>query len=91
MREQEFVPCGIVESSIDDWNRYHSLHWQTALDWVLENPDAPDTVRADESEGQCYDLEIDGRMIGWAIIVAQNGLAVGRGERLGNDLSRSEL
>lgn len=78
MRRRGLMPRGIVESSIDDWNRYHSLHWQAALDWATENPDSPDAERLMNPEGQRCDLEIDGRMIGWAIIVAQNGVVAGR-------------
>jgi hypothetical protein len=91
MRERGLIPCGTVGSSIDDWNRYHSLHRRAALDWVLENPDSPDVAIVMNPEGQRSDLEIDGRMIGWAIIVARNGLGVSREGRRGNGLSRSEF
>jgi ubiquinone/menaquinone biosynthesis C-methylase UbiE len=74
MRAHGLIPRGIVESSIDDWNRYHSLHWQAALDWTLENPDTPDSKRLIDPAGQRSDLEFDGRVIGWAILVARNGL-----------------
>jgi hypothetical protein len=72
MRARGLVPRGIVESSIDDWNRYHSLHWQAGLDWALEHPDSPDVSTMMGPEGQRCDLEIDGRKIGWAILVARN-------------------
>ena len=72
MRARGLMPRGIVESSIDDWNRYHSLHWQAALDWALQNPESPDAVRFTDPDGQRCDLEIDGRLVGWAILVAQN-------------------
>jgi SAM-dependent methyltransferase len=78
IRERGLTTRGIVESSIDDWNHYHSLHWQAALDWAQENPDAPDTGRLLDAEGQRCDLEIDGRIIGWAIFVAHK---VGRARR----------
>lgn len=74
MRARSLMPRGIVESSIDDWNRYHSLHWQAGLDWVLENPGSPDAERLIDPMGQRCDLEFDGRVIGWAILVARNGL-----------------
>jgi SAM-dependent methyltransferase len=74
MRAHNLVPRGIVESSIDDWNRYHSLHWQAGLDWALENPNSPDAEKLIDPAGQRCDLEIDGRMVGWAIVVARNGL-----------------
>ena len=72
MRKRGLMLRGIVESSIDDWNRYHSLHWQAALDWAEQNPDSPDVSLFMDPEGQRCDLEIDGRQVGWAILVAQN-------------------
>lgn len=77
VRAHGLIPRGIVESSIDDWNRYHSLHWQAGLDWALENPENPDledAKRLIDPAGQRCDLEFDGRVIGWAILVARNGL-----------------
>jgi SAM-dependent methyltransferase len=71
IRERGLRPRGIVESSIDDWNHYHSLHWQAALDWARHNPDSPDAALMIDPEGQRCDLEIDGRLIGWAIFVAR--------------------
>ena len=72
MRAHGLMPRGIVESSIDDWNRYHSLHWQAALDWAMENPGSPDAASLLDPAGQRCDLEFDGRAIGWAIVVARN-------------------
>jgi predicted O-methyltransferase YrrM len=77
MRARGLHPRGIVESSIDDWNRYHSLHWQAALDWALERPDSPDAAIMLDPAGQRCDLEFDGRVMGWAILVARNGLRSG--------------
>lgn len=74
MRSYGLVLRGIVESSVDDWNRYHSLHWQAALDWALENPGQSDINILTDPAGQRCDLEFDGRYIGWAILVARNGL-----------------
>jgi len=73
MRAHGLMPRGIVESSRDDWNRYHSLHWQAALDWAQENPQSPDAAGLNSPAGQRCDLEFDGRAIGWAILVARNG------------------
>ncbi len=65
---------GMVESSIDDWNRYHSLHWRAAMDWVLENPNRPEAAELMNAARQRMDLEVDGRYLGWAIFVARNGM-----------------
>ena len=64
---------GIIEASTDDWDRYHSLHWQAAMDFTLENPDHPDTVKLNDPAGMRLDL-LDRRYCGWAIFVARNGL-----------------
>jgi cyclopropane fatty-acyl-phospholipid synthase-like methyltransferase len=73
MRSLGLMLRGMVESSRDDWNRYHSLHWQAALDWALANPGQPDIKILTDPTGQRCDLEFDGRCIGWAIFVARNG------------------
>jgi SAM-dependent methyltransferase len=65
---------GIVEASIDDWHRYHSLHMQAALDWTLENPGHPDAARFNDPAAMRRNIELDGRYLGWAIFVARNGL-----------------
>jgi SAM-dependent methyltransferase len=65
---------GIVEASIDDWNRYHSLHMQAAIDWTLENPGHPDAAKLNDPAEMRRNLELDGRDLGWAIFVARNGL-----------------
>jgi hypothetical protein len=64
---------GMIEASTDDWDRYHSLHWQAAMDWTLENPGHPDTVKLSDPAGMRLDL-LDRRYCGWAIFVARNGL-----------------
>jgi len=71
IRAHGLLMRGIVESSVDDWNRYHSLHWQAALDWALAHRNSPDAARMLDPEGQRCDLERDGRALGWAIFVAR--------------------
>jgi SAM-dependent methyltransferase len=71
IRARGLLLRGIVESSVDDWNRYHSLHWQAALDWTLAHPDSPDAALMLDPEGQCSDLERDRRALGWTIFVAR--------------------
>ena len=73
MRSHRLILRGLAESSIDDWNRYHSLHWQAATDWALENPGSDDIKILTDPAGQRSDLEIDGRHLGWAIFVLRNG------------------
>jgi SAM-dependent methyltransferase len=74
MRARGMRLRGIVEASIDDWHRYHSLHMQAAIDWTLENPGHPDAALLNDPVGMRRNLELDGRYLGWAIFVARNGL-----------------
>jgi SAM-dependent methyltransferase len=73
MRTRGMRLRGIVEASIDDWHRYHSLHMQAAIDWTLENPGHPDAALLNDPVGMRRNLELDGRYLGWAIFVARNG------------------
>lgn len=65
---------GLIEASIDDWDRYHSLHMQAALDWTLKDPGHPDAARLNDPAMLRRNLELDRRYSGWAIFVARNGL-----------------
>jgi cyclopropane fatty-acyl-phospholipid synthase-like methyltransferase len=74
MRAHGLALRGLVEASDDDWDRYHSLHWQAAMDWALENPGHPDAARMTDPAAQRRNLELDRRYQGWAIFVVRNGL-----------------
>jgi len=74
MRARGMRLRGVVEASIDDWHRYHSLHMQAAIDWTLENRGHPDAALLNDPVGMRRNLELDGRYLGWAIFVARNGL-----------------
>lgn len=74
MRARGMRLRGIVEASIDDWNRYHSQHMQAAIGWMLENPGHPDAAKLDDPAAMRRNMELDGRYLGWAIFVARNGL-----------------
>jgi len=74
MRSHGMPLRGLIEASIDDWDRYHSLHWQAGLDWALENPGHPDGAKLNDPAMMRRNLELDRRYTGWAIFVARNGL-----------------
>jgi ubiquinone/menaquinone biosynthesis C-methylase UbiE len=74
MRARGLPLRGLIEASTDDWDRYHSLHWQAAMDWALENSGDPDAARLSDPAGQRRALEIDRRYQGWAIFVVRNGM-----------------
>jgi SAM-dependent methyltransferase len=73
MRAHGMPLRGLIEASADDWDRYHSLHWQAGMDWALENPGHPDAARLNDTAGMRLDL-LDRRYSGWAIFIARNGL-----------------
>lgn len=74
MRERGLALRGLVEATTDDWNHYESLHWQAALDWLLENPNHPDAAQMRDLTFQRRSLDIDRRYLGWAVFVLRNGL-----------------
>ncbi len=74
MRGRGLPLRGLIEASTDDWDRYHSLHWQAAMDWALENPGHPDASLLKDPNPQRRALELDRRYQGWAIFVLRNGL-----------------
>ena len=73
MRAHGLPLRGLIEASADDWDRYHSLHWQAGMDWALENPGHPDAAKVFNPAGMRRDL-LDRRYCGWAIFVARNGM-----------------
>ena len=73
MRARGLPLRGIIEASVDDWDRYHSLHMQAAMDWRLENPGNPDAAIFNDPARLRQSLELDRRYSGWAIFVARNG------------------
>ena len=72
MRAHGMPLRGLIEASADDWDRYHSLHWQAGMDWALEHPGHPDALKLTDQAGMRLDL-LDRRYCGWAIFVARNG------------------
>jgi ubiquinone/menaquinone biosynthesis C-methylase UbiE len=74
MRARGLPLRGLIEASTDDWDRYHSLHWQAAMDWARENPGHPDASLLNDPNAQRRALELDRPYLGWAIFVVRNGL-----------------
>lgn len=59
---------GLIGSSTDDWDRYESLHWRAAEDWLSENED--EQIRhAHEEHKRQYLERRDAR--GWAIFLGR--------------------
>jgi predicted O-methyltransferase YrrM len=63
----------IIASSLDDWDRYETLHWRALEDWLAENSDDPDAAEfraRHESERDKY-LSWQRELLGWAIFAAR--------------------
>ena len=74
MRAHGLPLRGMIEASNDDWDRYHSLHWQAAMDWALENPQDPDAAKFKDQGNLRRDIDLDRRYVGWAIFVTRKGM-----------------
>jgi len=59
---------GLISSSLDDWDRYESLHWRACEDWLAENDD--EEIRSTyEEHKRNYLARRDA--FGWAIFLAR--------------------
>jgi len=65
------TPVTLIDSSRDDWDRYETLHWLAAEEWLAENPDDPDAaeIRAHHEQWRDRYLRWDRDLVGWAIFV----------------------
>ena len=64
---------GVIASSRDDWDRYESLHWRAAEEWLVEHPDDPHVAEIacrPRGRRRAY-LEIYRPLLGWAIFVGR--------------------
>jgi len=64
---------GIIESSLDDWDRYESLHWRALEEWLAANPDDPDApdIRDKYERFRASYLENERRLLAWAIFATR--------------------
>ncbi len=63
----------MIASSLDDWDRYETLHWLAADEWLAENPDDPDAdeIRARTQAHRERYLRWTRDLLGWAIIAGR--------------------
>jgi SAM-dependent methyltransferase len=63
----------LIASSVDDWDRYESLHWQTLDRWLEQNPEHPqaEEFRARGAAGRDRYLRWERETMGWAIFVCR--------------------
>jgi hypothetical protein len=60
---------GIIASSEDDWDRYESLHWRAAEEWLSEHPD--EAMRARHERFRADYVRFERTVMGWAIFVGR--------------------
>ena len=67
------VPVALIDASLDDWDRYETLHWHTTEKWLVEHPghpDAPAIRQHLDSDRERY-LGWQRDLLGWAIIIGR--------------------
>ena len=64
----------LIDASLDDWDRYETLHWRALEEWLVanaDNPEAPEIRRRHEANRAEY-LRWQRDLLGWAIFVTRN-------------------
>lgn len=63
----------LIASSLDDWDRYKTLHWRALQDWLAANPDDEDAPRIRELHERSRDDYLAWRreLMGWAVFVGR--------------------
>jgi SAM-dependent methyltransferase len=61
--------AGIIASSVDDWDRYESLHWRALEEYLAEHDD-PEVRARLEHDRDAY-LRWQRDLMGWAIFVGR--------------------
>jgi SAM-dependent methyltransferase len=66
-------PVTLIDGSQDDWDRYESLHWLAAAEWLDDNVDDPsaDEIRATVARYRDRYLRWERELVGWAIVVGR--------------------
>ena len=61
----------LIDSSLDDWDRYETLHWRAVDEWLAANADDPDgeQIRARHEHAKGAYLRFRRDLLGWAILV----------------------
>lgn len=64
------VTVGLVGASVEDWDRYESLHWRSVESWLAEHPDAPRAaeLRSENEQHKRAYIEVRRDRLGWALI-----------------------
>src|SRR5262249_55736839 len=63
----------LIDASLDDWDRYETLHWRALEEWLAATPDDPDAdeIRRRHDTNRTAYLRWQRDLLGWAIFVAR--------------------
>jgi hypothetical protein len=63
----------LIASSLDDWDRYESLHWRALEDWLAANPDDGDApgIRDLYERNRDEYLTWGRDLLGWAVFAGR--------------------
>jgi SAM-dependent methyltransferase len=66
-------PVTLIDASLDDWDRYETLHWLAADEWLDEHRDDPDAdeIRARAERYRRRYLRWTRDLLGWAIVAGR--------------------
>jgi SAM-dependent methyltransferase len=72
-RRSGLALTGLIAASEDDWDRYESLHWRAAEEWLAEHGDDPrvEDVRAGQEQKRAEYFRSRRPYLGWAIFVGR--------------------
>ena len=61
----------IIAASLDDWDRYQTLHWRSCEEWLAANPEHIEAAepRAQHPHFKVRYLRVERGLLGWAILV----------------------
>jgi predicted O-methyltransferase YrrM len=81
----------VIDSSKDDWDRYETLHWRAAEEWLSENADDPGApeVRAMYERSKRSYLRHGRECLGWAIFVGWKANECARSKSTRPDFARA--
>lgn len=69
----DLTPIALLDASLDDWDRYETLHWHAAEEWLIEHPHDPNAeeirLRIQRDREQYLRWQRD--LLGWAIIAGR--------------------
>lgn len=73
IESHDLTVVGVIAASRDDWDRYESLRWRAAEEWLAGHADDPDAdeVRAWHERGKRTYLRFERDVLGWAIFVCR--------------------